>query len=196
MDRRKFSDVLPAALQAGWIKSKNKNQTLIWDRDPIGRIEWFTSGKVLAHVRKPHSKARACTLIGRAFAELIADGKILGDFLNGVEWYGAHDVFKTPGGQNVPYMVIDNYVELLGFRIKMGDYSHRDGLEIEWVMPSGQEKLENKINHIELIQEKQLQVAEKQIQLHEKLIEAIEKNTVALEGDPAKARPEKRIGVV
>jgi hypothetical protein len=183
---------------------------LIWDRDPIGRIEWFTTRKVLTHVRKPHSRARACTLIGRAFAELIADKKIYGDFLESVEWFGAHDVYETPGGQNLPYMVINNYVELLGFRVKMGDYSHRNAVEIEWVKPPGQEKLENKVNCIEILQDKQLQSTEKQIQIAEKqiqigekqlelsgkLILAVEKNTETLEGDPRKVRPEKSIGVV
>jgi hypothetical protein len=133
-----------AALDVGWELSRNRNKTVVWNRDKIqlGRVEWFTSGKVIAYVRKPQTMARAKQILANAFCwtGLISDSKLIVAFLDSVKWRGSHDVHET--AERLPYKVIDNYVESHGVRIVLGDRTHPNAVEVQWVYPDWLERLE------------------------------------------------------
>lgn len=138
-----------SAAEVGWKLSRNRNKTLCWNKDraAFGRVEWFTSGKILIHVKKPQTLIRAKQLATRAFFEtgLIFDTKILGAFLDSIHWKGSDDVYEFP--ERLPYKVIDNYVESHGIRIVLGDASHPNGLEVQWCYPDWLERLELLFHH-------------------------------------------------
>lgn len=124
------------AVEVGWRLSRNRNKTLIWRDSVRGRIEWFTSGYLLATIRKPQTMAQAYTLISKAFYEtgLIYSNSVLKEFLNTIQWYGQHDTFET--GIRLPYKVISEYEEPLGLRIKLGDASDPTKVEVERHRPN------------------------------------------------------------
>jgi len=199
LDRRKYPDVLPLAIKAGWRQNANRNRALVWrnDQNSLGRIEWFENGTVSISVRSPINMGRARTLAGKAFGDtvLIANSRILIAFQESIRWGGAHDVYETK--ERLPYKKIETYVEPYNLVIKTGDRSHPNAIEVEWARIPGLERLENRLNSIEVLQEKQLQFDEKQIQLQERQLQAVEKNTEALESAPGKSgQPPKNIGVV
>ena len=51
------------ASEVGWVQSRNRNKTLFWKDSALGRVEWFTSGKLLAHIKKPWTVAVVKTLL-------------------------------------------------------------------------------------------------------------------------------------
>jgi hypothetical protein len=105
LDRKQFGNqVVPQALAAGWIQSRNKNRELIWKDRQLGRIEWWETGKILETIKKPHTLLRAKKLLGRAFfdADLIRDTRIAAAFLDSVRWHGSHDVYEY--AERLPYI--------------------------------------------------------------------------------------------
>ena len=122
------------AAEVGWIQSRNRNKTLFWKDSALGRVEWFTSGKLLAHIKKPWTVAVAKTLLCRAFFEtgLIFSPKVLDEFLETFQWYGQDDVHET--SESLPYTVID-LVEAHGIRIVTGDSSHPNAIEVQRIRP-------------------------------------------------------------
>jgi hypothetical protein len=138
LDRRRFHEVEGLAVEAGWVRSRNRNRELIWERDlALGRVRWWPSGRVVAHLEKPQTVDRRNMLLAVAFGQsgLILDKNILVGFIRSFDLVEQHSVHRTPNGERLPYMVIDDYVELLGVRVKLGDLSDRDAVEIELVKP-------------------------------------------------------------
>lgn len=134
-----------SALEVGWKQSKNRNGVLYWDRHQYyGRIEWWQNGRVLVHVKKPATLARAKKLLSVAFIKtcLIFDDKIAGQFLDKVEPYSGHDVYRTPSKEKLPYMKITAYEKTHGITILLGDDSHKDSVEVHWCKPRFVEKIE------------------------------------------------------
>lgn len=133
-----------AALAVGWQLSKNRNKTLLWKRSlHLGRVEWFTSGKVLVYVRKPFQNlGKVKQILSDAFCGtgLIFSSKLMFAFLDSVHWKGSHDTFEF--AERLPYRVIDNYVESHGIKIVFGDISHPSAVEVQWVHPDWLERLE------------------------------------------------------
>jgi hypothetical protein len=133
-----------AALNVGWELSKNRNRTLLWKRSlQFGRVEWFTSGKVLVYVRKPFQNlGKVKQILSDGFVEtgLIFSKKLAVAFLDSVRWKGSHDVHET--AERLSYKVIDNYVESHGIRIVLGDLSHPSAVEVQWCHPDWLERLE------------------------------------------------------
>lgn len=143
LNRKQFPEVVKQAVEAGWTMSKNRNRTLIWKANlRLGRIEWFTSGKIVVHVKKPQTMGRVKQLLSECFlkTELIFNWNIANQFLDSVKWKAAHDVFETP--ERLPYMVIDRYVESHGIRIVSGDSTHPNAIECQWCHPDWLERLE------------------------------------------------------
>ena len=143
LDRRQYPEVEEEAVAAGWVRSRNRNRELIWANDmALGRVRWWRTGKVLAHIEKPQTVDRKNMLLAIAFGStgLILDRSILVVFIQSFDMTEWHDVHRTPNGERLPYMVIDDYVELLGIRIKVGDLSHRDAVEVEYLQPRWMER--------------------------------------------------------
>jgi hypothetical protein len=143
LDRVKYPEVEGQGVVAGWVLSKNRNRELIWANDlMLGKVRWWRTGKVLAHIEKPQTVDRRNRLLAVAFGAsgLIHDRNILVAFIQSFDLFQWHDVHRTPNGEKLPYMVIDDYVELLGIRIKLGDLTHRDAVEIEFIKPEWQER--------------------------------------------------------
>jgi hypothetical protein len=133
-----------SAVATGWDLSRNRNKMLCWNRDrsSLGRVEWTTKGRVLTYIKKPQTMIRVKQLLVKAFFEtgLIFDSRVLGAFLDSVHWKGADDVYAT--AERLPYMVIDNYVDSHGIRILVGDVTHPNAIEVQWVHPDWLERLE------------------------------------------------------
>ncbi len=131
-----------AAIQVGWVQSRNRNRVLIWKDQVFGRIQWWETGKVLVSIKKPQTMARVKRLLCIAFHEsgLIFNPILLDVFLAKVHWHSAHDVYET--SERLPYNVITNYKESHGIKIITGDTSHRKGIEVQWVHPDWLERLE------------------------------------------------------
>jgi hypothetical protein len=141
LDRKQFgSQVVPLALAAGWIQSRNRNRGLIWKDPQFGRIEWWETGRILETVKKPRTMLVAKKLLSRAFFDtyLINDLRICSAFLNSVRWFGSHDVYEY--AERLPYRVIDNYVKSHGIRIVTGDVTDPNGLEVQWCHPDVAER--------------------------------------------------------
>jgi hypothetical protein len=142
-DRKLYPEVEKQALECGWELSRNRNRMLVWNKDrSIGRVEWWATGKVMIHVTKPQLLSRAKTLLASAFFEkLVFDKKLMGAFLDKVEWFGSTFVYTPEPRHRLPYLVINDFAEL-GHRVKMGDISHPYSLEWEWCKPQYAEKVE------------------------------------------------------
>ena len=130
------------ALLVGWVQSKNRNRCFVFSDKGYGRIEWWETGNILVSIRRPPTMVRVKKFLCKAFFDsgLILNPKVLDAFLGGVHWKGAHDVYQT--SQRLPYTVIDRYVKTHGMRIVLGDVTHRDGVEVQWVYPDHLERLE------------------------------------------------------
>jgi hypothetical protein len=151
LDRVCFPVVEEQAVLAGWVRSKNRNHELIWENDRVlGRVRWWASGRVVVHIEKPQTIDRRNKLLAVAFGQsgLILSRDILLGFIQSFDLLEQHSVHKTPNGEKLPYMVISDYVKLLGVRIKLGDLSHRDAVEIELVKPKWIEKQQLTLDHM------------------------------------------------
>lgn len=176
-----FNRVL--ALGMGWNESKNRNKTLCWNKNKndFGRIELFTSGKILASVKKPHTLTRARQLFMKALWDtyLITDPKVIGAFLDNVRWKGADDVYETT--ERLPYKVIDNYVESHGIRILLGDASHPNAVEVQWCYPDWAERAELREEHCNKILEYNSRVLEQNNKVIENDSKVIETDSRAIQ---------------
>ena len=127
----------------GWIRTKARNKMLLW-RDPLGRLEWFTNGRVNIWVRKPASWGRVKQLLANGFFGLLGDIQIFDLWANSARFKGAHLVYDTGG--RLPYAKVDVLKKDLGVTVKMGDVSHPTSLEIEFCLPDFMEKSERMID--------------------------------------------------
>jgi hypothetical protein len=130
------------ALELGWRQSRNRNRVLVWRDQGYGRIEWWETRRCLVHVNKPQTMGRVKQFLSNVFfrSGLIFSVEVFNQFIDSVEWFGAHDVYDQ--GERVPYAVIDDYRERLGVVFRAGDLSHPDCYEIEWCKPAWAEKFE------------------------------------------------------
>lgn len=55
-----------AAVKAGWVQTRALNKWLLW-RDPLGRLQWFETGRVNIHLRGPTSTGRLAQVLANAF---------------------------------------------------------------------------------------------------------------------------------
>ena len=127
------------ALRLGWTLSKSRNRVLLW-KDLYGRIEWFETGRVVAWVRRPANQGRLFQLLCNAFSftGLIRKKRELDLFLKAFTLKGAHLVQDV--GAPLPYAKNDLLKDQLGVIVKLGDKSHRKGLEIEFCLPNWAEE--------------------------------------------------------
>jgi len=135
------------ALERGWIQSRNRNRALIW-KDPLGRIEWFETGRCNIYVKAPPLKGRLWQLFCNAFSftGLIDSMQILEKMLKAIRTKGATAVWET--GSRLPYISIDLFRLSNGIKIKMGDLSHPSGIEVEFAYPDWAEKNERLLGEI------------------------------------------------
>src|SRR4030042_3478069 len=56
LDRVSFGEITGLALGVGWRLSRNRNKSLIWDKEQfsVGRVQWWVNGRVRVHVVDPH----------------------------------------------------------------------------------------------------------------------------------------------
>ena len=161
LDRRRFPEVEEQAVKAGWKFSRNRNKEMVWENDKAwGRVRWFKTGKVLAHIRKPQTEERKRMLLASAFGmtSLILDRAILVSFIQSFDLVAWHEVHENPTGAPLPYMVIDTLTELVGVRTKVGDLSHRSAVEHEVVRPKWIEKQQQAFDYMRKVLETEGQV--------------------------------------
>jgi len=117
------------AVEVGWEKTKAKNRWLLW-RDKVGRMMWFENDRVNVYVRSPANAGRVKQVISNGFFNtgLIIELKILEQVFRTFKFKGAHYVFDA--GQLLPKMTIGAFGKSHGIIIKMGDKSHRRGVEV------------------------------------------------------------------
>lgn len=152
LDRRVYPGVVEQALKAGWEFTQNRNREMVWNKDrALGRVRWFETGKVLAHVRKPLTEDRKRMLLTSAFglAGLIFDLPILVRFIQSFDMVAWHEVHRNPTGEKLPYMKIVSLSETHGVVTKVGDLSHPDCVEHEVIRPKW-------IENVQLLQEQTL----------------------------------------
>ena len=149
LDRKK-------AVSEGWLASKARNRWLLW-KDKLGRLQWFETGRVNLHVRKPVNLGKVYQLIcnGFSFAGLITDVKVLEQVLASVRFKGAHYVFNTE--QRLPQLVIDLFAKSNGIIVKVGDASHPNGVELITSYPDWAEKNEQLLSEIRTLFSSSLQ---------------------------------------
>lgn len=135
------------ARERGWILSGSKNRALIW-KDPLGRMEWFETGRVNLIIYPPALKGNVYQLFCNGFSmtELIPSPTLLGVLLKKIRLKAAHAVFET--SQKLPYMVIDLFKLSSGIVIRSGDSSHRTAIEVEFCYPDFAEQNERLLRQI------------------------------------------------
>ena len=130
-----------AALEVGWVLSRNRNRVLVFKDPQYGRVEWWESRRCVVHINKPQTLGRVKQFLSNVFFKtgLIWDERVFNPWIESVQWLGAHDVYETP--DRPPYRVID-YKETLGFIFRAGDLSHPSSYEFEWCKPRWLERFE------------------------------------------------------
>lgn len=202
LDRHKYSEVEQLAIEAGWRLSKNRNRILIWNHPVlfgkeqvfIGRIQWWTTSLVRIHVLKPQNLGRAKQLVYNAFVTtgLINNLVISEELLDSIRWHDTHDVYVTD--HNLPYKKITTYSELGVKAIKMGDYSHRNCLEVEVVKPDIVGKYEKFVTQVTKILEQHEVKDVKLVKILEANSEAIQQfNAYLREVSAPKVQGSKRL---
>lgn len=130
----------------GWTETKMTNGAFMFRSPEIGVMWLFPStGRVSLQIRKPYNRGRFLQLFCNGFSMngLISDMKILDGLLQSIRFKGAHAVFPTD--EKLPYMVIDAFKLSNGIVIRIGDKSHRRGVEVEFCYPNFAEKAEVQI---------------------------------------------------
>lgn len=140
LDRRKKS-VNEAAVSKGWVQTRMRNRALLWV-DPLGRILWFETGRIVGQVKKPVNKGKILQLLANAFCwtGLIKDITVFEKWADSFRLKGAHLVYDT--GEPLPYARISLLKESNGIIVKTGDKTHPTSIEIEFVYPDWLERLE------------------------------------------------------
>lgn len=145
MDRLKLNyDELPSF---GWKKTNMTNGAFMFRSEDVGVMWLFPStGRISLQVRKPYFKGRFFQLFCNGFSlnGLLSDMKVLDALLQSIRFKGAHAVFETD--ETLPYMVIDAFKLSNGVIIRIGDKSHRTGVEVEFCYPDWAEKAEVQIH--------------------------------------------------
>jgi hypothetical protein len=140
------------ALRSGWVLSKARNRGLLW-RDDFGRMEWFETGRVNLHVRKPANLGRVKQLVSNGFSRtgLIEDFEVLEQVMKTIHFKEAHYVFDT--GHPLPKGTIDFFGEKNGVTIKVGDSSHPKAVEVISRVPDWVEGHEVVMERLEVLLE-------------------------------------------
>lgn len=128
------------AVAGSWVLSKARNKFLIW-RGKLGRVVWFTTGRVLLFVRKPGNLGKAKQLFCDAFAStgLITDLKVVCEICDRIRPKSCHFPYET--SQRLPKFEIRDFVDSHGILIKVGDRSHPNAVEVVAEFTSYIEKL-------------------------------------------------------
>jgi len=135
------------AVEVGWVETRARNRWLLW-KDRLGRLQWFETGRVNLHVRKPANLGKAYQLIcnGFSFTGLVTDIKVLEQILSSVRFKGAHYVFPTE--QRLPRLTIDLFAKSNGIIIKVGDRSHPHAVEVIACYPDWAERNERVLEQL------------------------------------------------
>ena len=132
------------ALKTGWEKTKARNRFIVWNRDrnALGRLEWFETGRVNIFIKKPATKGKVFTLLAHAFhiTGLIFDLKLFSQWAKTFRIKGEHVTADT--GKRLPYLKIDQFKESTGFVVVLGDRSHPTSVEIQLTYPDWAERNE------------------------------------------------------
>lgn len=127
--------------QFGWRQTEARNRMLLY-KDPIGRLEWFETGRINIWINKPSSWGRVKQLLANGFYKpgIIQDVEKFDMWAGAVRFKGAHATLDL--GEPLPYSKVDFLKESLGVVVKTGDVSHPSCLEIEFTYPDWAEKNE------------------------------------------------------
>lgn len=132
----------------GWRLSRPGKVRFAFWRDELGRMEWFRTGRVNLFVRKPGSLGHVYQLFCNGFVKtgLISDINVVEKLLKSIRFKGAHAVFDV--GQRLPKLTIDLFKESNGVRIKLGDLSHPQCVEVEFSYPDWAERNEQLLSQV------------------------------------------------
>jgi hypothetical protein len=135
LDRKKFSDVVSAALASGWVQS-GKNRMLTFKRTGWGNIKWWETGRVILHLVKPVNRGRLKQLLAFAFSHgsLQIPLSIFEPWVESFKLHSEHIVYDT--GEKVPYVHFDLLKDACGVEFVSGDRSHPTGYEWKICLPS------------------------------------------------------------
>jgi hypothetical protein len=140
---------LERIIRVGWRLSKAgaRCRFAFW-RDELGRMEWFTTGRVNLFVRKPGTIGHVYQLFCNGFVKtgLISDIRVVEALLKSIKLKGAHAVFDV--GQKLPRLTIDLFQKSNGVRIKLGDLSHPTAVEVEFAYPDWAERSERLLERL------------------------------------------------
>ncbi len=134
-----------SAIGNNWIQSKGKNRVLIF-KNELGRIEWFETGLIVAWVKRAN-QGRLFQLLSGGFSYNADWLSYYESWLNSFRLKGSHLVQDI--GQPLPYAKNTLFKDSLGITVKMGDRSHRRGLELEFCLPNFVEDF--RLMHVESI---------------------------------------------
>lgn len=154
------------ALGKGWLQTKAKNKMLLF-KSPLGRLEWFETGRINIRINRPATWARVLQLLAYGFTwtGLIEDAEFFDLWAKTARFKGSHLVYET--GVLLPYAQVDMLKESNGVVVKIGDISHKTALEIEFVYPDWAERNEmiakQSLNMIDVLA-KQLDLNSQQIE--------------------------------
>lgn len=125
-----------------WQQTRARNKMLLWKDQKLGRLEWFTTGRINIWIKKPATWGRVKQLLANAFfaTGLIGDIQIFDLWANSARFKGSHAVLDT--GERLPYTRIEFLKEALGVVVKTGDITHQTAIEIEFCLPDWAERNE------------------------------------------------------
>jgi hypothetical protein len=127
--------------QWGWRQTGSRNRMLLF-KDPIGRLEWFETGRVNIWINKPASWGKVKKLLALGFfrSGLIKDIEIFDVWAGAARFKGAHLTYDLR--EHLPYSKIELLKDSLGVVVKTGDVSHPTCVEIEYTYPDWAERNE------------------------------------------------------
>lgn len=127
--------------QWGWRLTASRNRLLLF-KDPIGRLEWFETGRVNIWINRPASWGKVKQLLALAFyrSGVIQDIEKFDMWAGAARFKGAHATVDL--GEHLPYSKVEFLKDSLGVVVKTGDVSHPTCLEIEFTYPDWAEKNE------------------------------------------------------
>jgi hypothetical protein len=137
----KYVDRLQA-VSVGWKETNARNRWLQWkDCKLSGRMMWFETGRVNFYIVGTVNLGMAKQLVCNGFYQtgLIFNDKVLESVLETINHSSEHRVFDV--GQPLPKKTIRYYNKTLGIKIKIGDKSHPNAVEVESHVPDWAERL-------------------------------------------------------
>jgi hypothetical protein len=144
----KYVDRLQA-LSVGWKKTNARNRWLQWkDCKLSGRMMWFETGRVSFFIVGSVNLGMAKQLVCNGFYQtgLIYNDKVLASALETINHSSEHRVFDV--GQPLPKKTIRYYDKTLGIKIKIGDKSHPNAVEVEAHIPDWMDRLNTSLDHL------------------------------------------------